>query len=90
MYDWEDTIRERGRSLSWLDDHTAAENLTLTHVSSNRGQVSTTDRSAALTTGCSIRSSAESSCSFCDAVSTGSPGHALLFRHASQSDCGTR
>ena len=73
-----------GRSLSWLDDHTAAENITSAKASSKRAriasdafarpsQVSATLRYAALTVGCSVSSSAASSCSCCDAVATGSP-----------------
>ncbi len=71
-----------GRSGSWFDDQTAAENMTSSNAASNRSriagdalarpsQVSATLAYAALTVGCWIRSSAASSCSCCSAVATG-------------------
>src|SRR6476659_5671029 len=77
-----------GRSLSWLDDQTAAENITSVNASSKRSriasealarlsQVCATSRYAALTVGCSISSSAASSCSCWETVATGSSVSAL-------------
>ena len=71
-----------GRSGSWLDDHTAAENITSSNAASNRSriasdalardsQVSATDARAARTVGCSSSSSAASSWACCSAVATG-------------------
>ena len=71
-----------GRSGSWLDDHTAAENITSAYAASKRSsmaseafardsQVSATVRYAARTVGCSTSSSAASSWACCSAVATG-------------------